>query len=58
MKVVFTIIHGQASVKRGFNHDCTLVSVDMKDESIIACGIIKDHYAVKRSLTTQYYYKN
>ena len=54
MKVVFTIIHGQASVKRGFNHDCTLVSVDMKDESIIARRIIKDHYAVKRSPTTQY----
>ena len=43
VKIILTLSHGQASVKRGFSINKSLVKVNMKEEAIVAKTIIRDY---------------
>ena len=42
-KLVLTLSHGQASVERGFSINKSILETNMKEESIIARNLIRDH---------------
>ena len=52
VKILLTLSHGQASAKRGFSENNTVLTQNMKMESIVAHRLIKDHL-VSNSLQAQ-----
>ena len=43
LRIIFTLSHGQASVERGFSVNKSILGVNMKEQSIVARKIIRDH---------------
>ena len=43
IKIILTLSHGQAAIERSFSINKSVLDVNMKEESIVACKTIKDH---------------
>ena len=43
LKIVFTLSHGQVAVERGFSVNQTVLDVNMQENSLIACKLIRNH---------------
>ena len=43
IKMILKLSHGQAAVERSFSINKSVLDVNMKEESIVACKTIKDH---------------
>ena len=43
IKIVLTLSHGQAAVERSFSVNNSVLNLNMKEDSIVAKKIVKDH---------------